>query len=124
MYWIHWTSGFRLKSQLDCSAQRRLCFMMADMGETCSLATVAYGITREFCFKIGFSLYCSLNRTAVLTVSGAPVHFGAFVIKLDLSTLCCLCTCTGLTSVCSQYSIKAAHCTNPCTFITLSTGLK
>lgn len=35
------------------------------------------------------------------TVSGPPVHVGAFVIKLDLSTLCCLCTCVGLTSVCS-----------------------
>lgn len=37
----------------------------------------------------------------MLTVSGPPVHVGAFVIKLDLSTLCCLCTCVGLTSVCS-----------------------
>lgn len=32
---------------------------------------------------------CKQNRTNVLTVSGAPVNVGTFVVELDVGTLCC-----------------------------------
>lgn len=45
----------------------------------------AKDITSEFAVKR------KQNRTNLLTVSGAPVNVGTFVVKLDLSMLCCTC---------------------------------
>lgn len=45
----------------------------------------AKDVTSEFAVKR------KQNRTNLLTVSGAPVNVGTFVVKLDLSTLCCTC---------------------------------